>query len=161
MKRFLFIIIGFLVVSRLLSFEGEPVLGDHALVIFPDGREISAQVVQSEEERKRGLMFREKLDENEGMLFVFEEDGFHSFWMKNCKIALDIIWMDDHKRVVHIKKEAQPCQENEDCPTIFPARKARYALEVKAGIAATSQIKMGDEFIFISLLDRSKHRSQK
>jgi uncharacterized membrane protein (UPF0127 family) len=162
MKRFFLIIIASLAVFQLpLSFTEEPKLGDHALVLLPDGREISVQVVVSEEERKRGLMFREELEENEGMFFVFEEDGFHSFWMKNCKIALDIIWMDAHKRIVHIKEEAQPCRESEDCPTIFPARKARYALEVKAGVVSASQVKIGDALLFIPLSDRAAPRSKK
>ncbi len=127
---------------------------NRALVIFPDGKEISAEVAKSEAERKKGLMFRVELAENKGMLFIFDDDNFHPFWMKNCKIPLDIIWMDSHKKVVHIKWSAQPCKGNEDCPAILPTRKARYALEVKAGVAPTSKIKIGDEIIIIPIKGR-------
>ena len=149
MKRFLFIFIGFLVISRLLlSFAGEPVLGDHALVILPDGREISAQVVQSEEERKRGLMFRENLDENEGMLFVFAEEDFHSFWMKNMVIPLDFIWLDREKRIVHIEKNVPPCKQ-EPCPTYTSKVPAMFFLELKAGSVEKRKLKKLDRLDFI------------
>lgn len=161
MKKIILIIIGsFLFLSLPLSFGETKWSGDRALVILPDGKEISAEVARSEEERKRGLMFREELVENEGMLFVFEEDGFHSFWMKNCRMPLDIIWMDAHKRVVYLKWSAQPCKENEECPDIFPSRKARYVLEVKEGVAAPSNIKIGDEIILIPIKERSFRRSK-
>lgn len=162
MKRVLLIIISPLAFLLLfISFAEEQELGNYALIILPDGKEISVQIAVDEGERQRGLMFKEELEENEGMFFVFKEDGFHSFWMKNCRIALDIIWMDAQKRVVHIKERAKPCGENEDCPAIIPARKARYALEVRAGVVSSSHLKIGDELLFIPVLDRSTPGSKR
>ncbi len=162
MKRIFLIVISPLAILLLfISLAEEPELGDYALVILPDGREISVQIAIDEEERQRGLMFREELEENEGMFFVFKEDGFHSFWMKNCRIALDIIWMDAKKRVVHIEEKVEPCRENEECPTIIPARKARYALEVRAGVVSSSHLKIGDELLLIPLLQRSMPGSRR
>lgn len=159
MKKSLFLVFFLFILPILFPLE-ELWSGGRALVIFPDGKEISAQVAKSAEERERGLMFKEALDDNEGMLFIFEKDGFHSFWMKNCRIPLDIIWMDAQVRVVHIKKAAPPCGEDEKCPSIFPSRKARYVLEVKAGVASASDIKIGDDLIMISLPDRISPRSK-
>lgn len=62
-------------------------------------------------ERAKGLMFREKLDENKGMLFIFPTVEKHGFWMKNTLIPLDIIWIDESNKVVYIKKNVLPCKK--------------------------------------------------
>lgn len=127
-----------------------------AAVIFPDGRELSVEVADTEESRRLGLMFREKLEWDEGMLLVFEKDDFHSIWMKNCKIPLDIIWLSRDGKIVHMKKSAQPCPANEDCPSFAPFRKSRYVLEVRAGTVLKHSLKNGDEIILLGMSDRIK-----
>jgi uncharacterized membrane protein (UPF0127 family) len=94
----------------------------------------SVEVASTPQERSKGLMFRERLGPDRGMLFIFEREARHSFWMKNTKLALDMIWMDGQGRVVFIKKDAQPCFEDA-CPSIRPDRGAKYVLEVVAGTA--------------------------
>ena len=54
-------------------------------------------------------MFRESLNENSGMLFIFPKEDFHNFWMKNTLIPLDIIWINSAKEIVFIENNAQPC----------------------------------------------------
>jgi uncharacterized membrane protein (UPF0127 family) len=87
------------------------------------------------EERAQGLMGRNKLDADKGMLFIFEEEGNHSFWMKDTMIPLDIIWINSGMEIVFISGYTQPCELLKSCPSVTPPEKARYVLEVGAGEA--------------------------
>ena len=102
------------------------------------------EVVTTPQERARGLMFREHLDPDKGMLFVFDWEAVYPFWMKNTLIPLDIIWIDRNKEVVFISKDTQPC-EQEPCPTINPYKKAKYVLEVCGGTADKIGLEVGDK----------------
>ncbi len=102
------------------------------------------ELAQTKEERENGLMFRTDLAENRGMLFIFDQEGTYSFWMKNTLIPLDIIWLDENKEAVFIKNNAQPCEEKK-CPGIYPNRKAKYVLEINGGMADKINLKIGDK----------------
>jgi uncharacterized membrane protein (UPF0127 family) len=117
-------------------------------VFFGNGKSVTAELAVSDEERARGLMFREKILPDQGMLFVFEEEGLHSFWMKNTLIPLDMIWLDSDKRIIHIEADVPPCRED-PCPSYGPAVPARYVLELKAGEARTNRLKAGDRLQFV------------
>ena len=65
---------------------------------------VKAEIADTQAERQKGLMFREHLDKESALLFVFKEGGFYGFWMKNMRFPLDIIWVSDDKRIVDIKK---------------------------------------------------------
>ena len=88
---------------------------------------IFVEVADSEEEIEKGLMFREELCENCGMLFIFEEEEKYSFWMKNTLIPLDLIFIDSEMEVVDVLN-ALPCSE-EPCASYTPREKALYVLE--------------------------------
>ncbi len=103
---------------------------------------VQAEVADTESKRQLGLMFREGMPENKGMLFVFAEEGRHSFWMKNMKFPLDIIWIGEALRVAQIKTNVQPCKDS--CESIAVQAKAKYVLEVNAGFAEKNRIKIGD-----------------
>lgn len=117
-------------------------------VFLPDGKSITAELAASDEERTRGLMFRKEILPEQGMLFVFEREDVHSFWMKNTLVALDMLWLDSEKRVVYIAADVPPCTAD-PCPSYGPARPARYVLELAGGRAAASGIKVGDRLEFI------------
>lgn len=104
---------------------------------------LNLEVVDTDEERKKGLMNREHLCDNCGMLFVFDEDVQSMFWMKNCKIALDIMFLDKNGRIIDIKKNFEPC-EGEDCPSYIPSKKYRYAIEVNSGWVDRNNVEVGD-----------------
>jgi hypothetical protein len=97
----------------------------------------------TQEEQMQGLMFRRSLDKNKGMLFIFNEEGLASFWMKNTLIPLDIIWINKNKEVVFINENTQPCKQD-PCPSISPDKKARYVLEINDGISKEIGLKVGD-----------------
>lgn len=105
------------------------------------------ELAATPEERNRGLMFRENLDLDKGMLFVFDKEGDYPFWMKNTLIPLDIIWINENKEVVFIKENAQPCGE-QFCPEIEPAQNAKYVLEINGGQSEKIGLIVGKKFDF-------------
>ncbi len=117
-------------------------------VFFPGGRSVTAELAVSDAERARGLMFREKVLPDQGMLFVFEREDVHSFWMKNTLVPLDILWLDSGKRVIHIEANVPPCRED-PCPSYGPDVPARYVLELRGGGAAENGIKLNDQLQFV------------
>lgn len=103
----------------------------------------SVQIAKTQTEREKGLMFVQKMEKNSGMLFVFEKEDIYSFWMKNTPIPLDMIWLDKNGKVVFIKENAEPCK-NSYCPIISSDKKAKYVLEINAGLCEKYNIKPGD-----------------
>jgi uncharacterized protein len=90
------------------------------------------EIAETPSEKQQGLMFRKSLDEDKGMLFVYEEDGYYSFWMKNTLIPLDIIWINQTMDIIYFVS-AVPCNE-EICVSYLPNEKAKYVLEINTGI---------------------------
>lgn len=105
------------------------------------------EVAQTEDARRRGLQGYRQLDKGRAMLFVFDANDNHCFWMKDTCIGLDMIWIDSDKRVVFIKENAQPCQQ-EVCPVFCPDVQARYVLEVNQGMVSAMGLKVGDRAYF-------------
>ena len=104
---------------------------------------VNVEIADDNYERQQGLMFRESLNENNGMVFVFEDENFQSFWMKNTLIPLDIIFIDKNFKIVDIKN-AMPCNED-PCAAYDSAKPAKYVLEVNGGFAAKNSIEAGDK----------------
>jgi uncharacterized membrane protein (UPF0127 family) len=117
-------------------------------IYFSDGQSVHAELAVTPEERAQGLMFRQKIEFGQGMLFVFEREGIYSFWMKNMLIPLDLVWLDREKRVVHIERDVPPCTEN-PCPTYTSKVPALYVLELKAGSFEKRGLKMFDRLDFV------------
>ena len=105
-----------------------------------DDVSIIAEIADNIISRSKGLMFRKSLPENEGMLFVFNREGYHSFWMMNMSFPIDIIWINKEKEVVHIVKDAKPCGLN--CDPYVPEKEAKYVLEVNANFTTKNKIKV-------------------
>jgi len=117
-------------------------------VFLPDGTPITAELALTGSERQRGLMFRDRLDEDQGMLFIFESEEMNSFWMLNMKFPIDILWLDSNKRVVHIEAGVPPCPR-EPCPSYPTPSPALYVLELKSGIAMAHKVALRDRIDFI------------
>lgn len=114
-----------------------------AEVRFPKGRTLLAEIADTPERWARGYMFRREVGEQEGMVFVFPEPGFHPFWMKNTLVPLDIIWLDDGRTILHIQSNTPPCKAD-PCPSYGPLSKVSAVLEVRAGTAAAEGLRVGD-----------------
>ena|SRR3989344_1437694 len=105
------------------------------------------EVAKTPLQREKGLMFREHLNNDKGMLFVFEQEGDYPFWMKNTLIPLDMIWINQNQEIVFIKENAQPC-EQVDCPIIEPGQNAKYVLEINGGVVKDINLTLGDKILF-------------
>ena len=124
---------------------------------FPDLKEIKidsltlkVEIADSEEERAKGLSGRKKLEEDGGMLFLFEKENvFPSFWMKDMLIAIDIIWINDGE-IVKIDKnvEPEPGKSTAELTLYYPSEPIDYVLEVNAGFSDGNGIKLGDQVNF-------------
>lgn len=141
---FFFLLLSFLKISRAPDFIFDK--ENHVRVCFKENCFL-AEVAKTKEEILKGLMFRQKLDADKGMIFVFEKEGIYPFWMKNTLISLDIIWIDGENQIVFIKKNAEPCPELV-CPSIKPDKKSKYVLEVSAGISEKINLQIGDTVVF-------------
>lgn len=104
-------------------------------------RAVRVDIADTPEERARGLGGRAALAEDEGMLFVFEEDGYHAFWMKDMDFPIDIVWISRDGLIAHIEENVGP----ETYPAAFaPRREARYAVELPAGFVERHGVRVGD-----------------
>ena len=101
---------------------------------------INAELARTAEERQRGLMFRESLAENQGMMFQFSQADHYCMWMKNTLIPLSIAFIDEHGKIINIE-EMQANSEQTTCAK----SKARYALEMNTGWYSQRQIKAGQK----------------
>jgi uncharacterized membrane protein (UPF0127 family) len=111
--------------------------------VFPDGTAVSIDIADTEPVRDRGLMFRDHLAPNEGMIFVFPESGYYPFWMKNTLIPLDMLWLDAQSRIVSIARSVPPCKAD-PCPSYPPDANASYVIEVVSGFSRQHGLKVGD-----------------
>lgn len=117
-------------------------------ITFPNGFKITAELAITEEQRMQGLMFRKGMKEDQGMLFIFDEEDYYSFWMKNTYFPLDMLWLDSNRFIVHIEENVPPCPV-EPCPSYRPARPARYVLELVSGSVKKHGLKIGDRPDFV------------
>lgn len=90
---------------------------------------ISVEIADTEEARTQGLMGRTRMGEKQGMLFIFPNDEYRSFWMANTPLPLDIIYVDSERNIVTVRRNTVPFSE-ESIPSTAPAR---YVVEVNAG----------------------------
>jgi len=100
--------------------------------VILEGKKIFIEVADSSEEREKGLMYRDELCDDCGMLFIFEQEGFYNFWMKNTSIPLDIIFINSNLEVVDFLYAA-PCRKD-FCESYAPKEKSLYVLEVNYGV---------------------------
>ena len=119
-------------------------------VTLPDGAIIEAELAISSAEQARGLMFRAELPPDRGMLFVGSRSAQRSFWMYQCLIALDIIWMDGAHRIVEIVRSAPPCGSSDPggCPSYGGNANSVYVLELAAGQSEAHGLRLGDRLDF-------------
>jgi len=116
-------------------------------IIYPDKSVVIVEVASDDPTREQGLMYRDHMATDRGMIFLFPQAGEYPFWMKNTLIPLDMIWMDADHRIVHIAHDVPPCKAD-PCPNYPPNAKASSVLELAAGVAAKHHLKDGDVLRF-------------
>jgi|GEM_PF-1382775 len=103
-------------------------------VLGDNQQEFCVRVADNDIERAKGLMYVEEMPENEGMLFVFDREDIHSFWMMNTMIPLDILFFDAKGELVDMKNDFQPCENSLNCPSYQSKGAAQYVLEVNSSV---------------------------
>jgi uncharacterized membrane protein (UPF0127 family) len=123
--------------------------GDPEVVLAAHGADqrVLVELARTDPERTRGLMFRQSLAPGRGMLFLFEHSEPLKFWMKNTYIPLDMIFIDEQKRVVFVEENAEPLTLNPR----GPESDARYVLEVIGGWARAHGVEPGVVVRFINV----------
>ncbi|NRR91736.1 DUF192 domain-containing protein [Winogradskyella undariae] len=108
---------------------------------------IDIEIADDEYTTQTGLMYRTELETNQGMLFMFPDSQMRSFYMKNTKIPLDIIYIDENKTIVSFQKNAKPMDET-SLPSEAPAK---YVLEIYGGLSNVWNLNVGDTISFETL----------
>jgi len=103
----------------------------------------SVELADTDEKRTLGLMFRDSMPDDHGMLFIFPGETRLSFWMKNTRIPLDIFYFDSKLKLVSVSENTPPCRTR-NCPSYPSDGAAKYVLELNAGKAAELGVKPGD-----------------
>ncbi len=134
-----------------LSCASAPVAAPAAPAVIPltlpSGRVFQAELMIEDADRARGLMFRPSLPAGRALLFVFDDLDFHGIWMKNCLFPIDIVWLDEERRVVHVAPRVPPCKAD-PCPSYQPMRRAAYVIEMNAGDARREKLAIGSAVRF-------------
>lgn len=132
-------LIGLLVISSIVIWRRQGAVAGFG------NTNIKLEVVTTPEALAKGLSERDSLGEAKGMLFVFPSSGEHCFWMKDMRFPIDILWLDEQKKVVSLKANVQP----ETYPESFcPSKKARYVIEVNAGQSSRAGVEPGSQLSF-------------
>ncbi|PLS80582.1 hypothetical protein CYG49_04920 [Candidatus Saccharibacteria bacterium] len=135
----------FVAVVSILMFSlslGTPKPTERAVI---NNRSIALDVADTADEREKGLSGTAQLQSNRGLLFVFEDTGYWSFWMKDMNYSIDIIWFNESRRVIHLEEKVSP---NTYPRQFVPNTPAKYVLEIPAGRAKEYDIKLGDQATF-------------
>lgn len=145
-----------LLLIALLAFPAWAQAGSEAYAITPmstswvelHGHRYAVEIAQTDAQRARGLMFRDHMARNHGMLFIHDTEEPLAYWMKNTLIALDIFYFDAERRLVSVSKRTPPCAMGDSCPPFRSEGPALYVLELDAGAADRLHVKKGDRLAF-------------
>jgi len=112
------------------------------------GKRYQVELAVDEASRARGLMFRQEMPSEHGMLFIHEHQQILAYWMKNTLIPLDILYFDNARRLVSQQRDVPPCSALNACPAYPSSQPARYVLELNAGQATHLNLQNGTELVF-------------
>ncbi|MCX6555964.1 MAG: DUF192 domain-containing protein [Candidatus Aminicenantes bacterium] len=114
------------------------------VTIYVQDKPFQVEIADTPEKHALGLMFRRCIRDDYGMLFVFPGEDFRSFWMKNTRISLDIIYLNGGQQIVDMHLAVPPCI-SDPCPGYDSKYPARYVLELKGGMAKKMNLQIGDK----------------
>lgn len=129
-----------------LSASGCGEASDHWVEL--NGKRFVVEIADDGQERARGLMFRDEMAADHGMLFIHEQQMPLAYWMKNTKLPLDILYFDDARKLVSQQRDVPPCSLGDRCPPYPSDAPARYVLELNAGQASAMDLKNGAQLTF-------------
>ena len=103
---------------------------------------LMADIADTPQRMQTGLDVRDSMNDSQGMLFPFTDEGNQGFWMKGMKFPIDIIWINKDRKVVHIEPSLAPCTPL-SCPVYTPSEPAMYVLETTSGFAQRHNVNVG------------------
>ena len=118
--------------------------GDPSVVL--GGERFKVEIADTQQKQALGLMFRDSMPADEGMIFLFPNEAPRSFWMKNTRIPLDIMYFDKDLKMVSISANTPPCRVSR-CPSYPSSKPAMYVLELNAGTASELGVGPGDSLV--------------
>ncbi|MGB5818557.1 MAG: DUF192 domain-containing protein [Saonia sp.] len=105
---------------------------------------LDIEIAESDYETQTGLMYRDAMEEKQGMLFIFPDVAMHSFYMKNTEIALDLLFIDENLRIASVQENAKPFSET----GLSSEVPVQYVLEINAGLVKKWVLQIGDSIAF-------------
>lgn len=150
MKNIIILLVGLIIILIAVKFGIDyvkngtlPLLSKTATITI-NKTTFSAEVANTSKKKEIGLSERKSLEQNKGMFFPFEKEGYYPFWMKNMKFPIDILYLKKNK-ITQIIEEAKPSINNE-APIIYtPQEPIDAVFEINAGLSKKYNIKIGDE----------------
>lgn len=121
---------------------GVALFGEQPSTMYTEGTPIAVSIADEPAEHQHGLSGVESLKEFEGKLFIFPVEDYYGMWMKDMLISLDIIWINNDLKIVHIEENLSPDTYPE---TFSPDEPARFVLEVNAFFAQNTNLEVGDQ----------------
>src|SRR3989344_1994672 len=158
MKKVLLVFALLLIVAGAMYFTQNYLTGGGSLSLFKKtptvtiaGHSFRVIAAASQQEREIGLSETKELQQDQGMIFLFDKPDYYSFWMKNMKFPIDIIYIKTDT-IVEIKNNAQPPKDNKERPIIYtPVGPSDKVLEIQAGLSEKYKFKNGDKVKYENL----------
>jgi uncharacterized membrane protein (UPF0127 family) len=116
--------------------------------LYIGSEKFTVEIADTVEKQVKGMMFRKNVPDDFGMLFIYNVEDYHGYWMKNCLVHLDIIYLNKGKQVVDIYINVPPCKE-EPCKTYVTRVPAQYVLELRGNRSKEIKLKIGDSIFFM------------
>jgi uncharacterized membrane protein (UPF0127 family) len=116
--------------------------------LYIGSQKFTVEIADTPEKQVTGLMYRESIPGDFGMLFIYGNEDYRGFWMKNCLVSLDLIYLDRHKQVIDLHLNVPPCKKA-PCKTYRSEQPAQYVLELRGNRAKELNLKLGDTVFFI------------
>ncbi|HEX4481613.1 MAG TPA: DUF192 domain-containing protein [Rudaea sp.] len=131
---------------RVFGFCASAILSAHAFAdttVTLKEHKFDVELANDPASQERGLMFRDSMPDDHGMLFNFTDEQTRVFWMKNCRMPLDILYFDKNYKLVSAQQRVPACR-SDPCPTYPSAGPAQFVLELNAGMTDKLGVKPGD-----------------
>ena len=144
-----------LVYNEFGSVLGQQKEQNQTALVSVGGVNLTVTLSTTPESQSKGLAIKNSIAQNEGMLFIFKSPQKYSFWMKDMKFPIDILWADSSGKIVHIEKNLQPCVFFLPCPSYSPNDNSLYVLEVISNFTNKFDINIGDQ-IYSNVIQYTK-----
>lgn len=143
-ERFLLLVALALVAAVVLAVQlvGTPLILNAPRVCFENGACVWVELATTVEQQKKGLMFRESLARDSGMLFWFDAETDHTFWMKNTLVPLDLVWLNARRQIVGLRENVQPCSAD-PCLLYSIDAPSQFVLETGADFIQKNGVRTG------------------